>query len=441
MMQASYWDCPRLEQREHQWWDYLRGELPGLQAAGFTALWLPPVHKAASWDSMGYDPYDFYDLGEYDQKGGVPNWFGTRAQLEALIQAAHGARLQVYADLVLNHNSGADAEETNPLDGSRRWTQFTPRSNRFPRDWPCFHPSPYETWDGETFGGMPDLCHRHPRVYSELIDYGRWLLETVGFDGFRYDCVKGYGGWMIRSLQELRALRGGQVFKPFGVGECWSGTRRIVDWLDETNAWSDNPATAFDFELRWRFRDLCDTYGYSLRALVAPGTLLSERPTQAVTFVENHDVVRQAPIVQDKILAYAFILTHEGYPCVFWQDYFNWKLAAPGRPDGIDALIKAHERYAGGSTRTLYLDDDLYVMQRDGHEAMPGLLFVLNNRPEWNGCWVQSRWTQTRLTPVAWRGRNDPGTPLDQWADDTGWVNVWAPPRGYSVYVPGGVNT
>lgn len=25
-------------------------------------------------------------------------------------------------------------------------------------------------------------------------------------------------------------------------------------------------------------------------------------------------------IVNDKMLAYAFILTHEGYPCVFWQE-------------------------------------------------------------------------------------------------------------------------
>jgi hypothetical protein len=24
----------------------------------------------------------------------------------------------------------------------------------------------------------------------------------VGLDGFRYDCVKGYGGWMVRSIQE-----------------------------------------------------------------------------------------------------------------------------------------------------------------------------------------------------------------------------------------------
>ena len=39
-----------------------------------------------------------------------------------------------------------------------------------------------------------------------------------------------------------------------------------------------------------------------------------DRPAQAVTFVENHDVVRDSPIINDKLLGYAFILTHEGYP-------------------------------------------------------------------------------------------------------------------------------
>jgi hypothetical protein len=44
------------------------------------------------------------------------------------------------------------------------------------------------------------------------------------------------------------------------VGECWDSERAIDDWLDETNAWSDNSAGAFDFPLRWRLRDLCDSY-------------------------------------------------------------------------------------------------------------------------------------------------------------------------------------
>ena len=88
--------------------------------AGFTALWLPPANKAANWESMDYDPYDYYDLGEFDQKGGVPTWFGSKTELFDLIGSAHGLGLQAYADLVFNHNSGGDAQELNPIDGKSR---------------------------------------------------------------------------------------------------------------------------------------------------------------------------------------------------------------------------------------------------------------------------------------------------------------------------------
>jgi alpha-amylase len=436
MLQVFYWDCPRIENREHAWWDFVREKLPSIARAGFTSLWLPPASKAASWTSMGYDPYDYYDLGEFDQKGGMATWFGTRAALEALIGSAHAEGMQVYADMVFNHNSGADEQEVNPLDGQSRWTKFTPRSGRFARDWTCFHPSRYEERDRETFGGMPDLCHRNPHVYTELIQYCRWLLEDVGFDGFRYDCVRGFGSWMIRSIQELRALRDGVSFKPYAVAEYWDSDGVIDDWLGGTDTFSENPAGAFDFPLRWRLRDLCDAPGYSLRELAQPGVLMWDRPRDAVTFVENHDMARDTPVLHDKLMAYAFILTHEGYPCVFWQDYFNWDLAQPGTACGIEALVAAHERHAGGPTQVLHVDDDLYVMQRQGGASQGGLVLVLNNRGAWNGVGAQTRWRDVRLVPVAWHGRDDTGVPQDKWTDAAGWADLWAPPRGYVVYTP-----
>jgi alpha-amylase len=439
ILQAFYWDCPRLDHKEFQWWSHVAGQIPALRKAGFTALWIPPASKAANLEgpSMGYDPYDYYDLGDIDQKGSIDTWFGSKDDLLRLIQTAHENEMLVFADLVINHCSGGDGKEVNPLDHQERWTRFTPKSGKFFRDSKCFHPSPYETWDDGTFGDMPDLCHRDPYVYTQILEYSRWLLEDIGFDGFRYDCVKGYGGWMIRAIQELRALRDGRAFKPFGVGECWDSDRVIGDWLDETNAWSDNPAGAFDFPLRDRLKDLCDSYGYSLKNLPAGGTLLTDRPLQAVTFVENHDVARSNPITQDKILAYAFILTHEGYPCVFWQDYFNWGLGKPETPNGIAALVRIHEDHAGGPTRVLYADNDLYVMQREGIDGQKGLVLVINNRGDWwGGGRVQTRWRNTRFVPAAWSGRYDSSMPEEKRSDREGVADFWAAPRGYAVYLP-----
>jgi alpha-amylase len=435
MMQAFYWNCPDIEGKPFQWWKYLQGEVPRLAAAGFTALWLPPANKAASNGSMGYDPYDYYDLGEFDQKGSAATWFGSKADLLALIAAAHAAKMQVYADLVIDHCSGADAQEISPIDGHSRWTKFTPKSGKFPRDVNSFHPCRYESWDGGTFGDMPDLCHRNPDVYTAVLEYAEWLINTIGYDGFRLDFVKGYGGWVVRAIMELRGLHGTAAFKPFAVGECWDNSRTIEDWLGETNAWSDNPVGAFDFPLRYRLRDMCQAYGFSMRQLVAPGTVLADLTARAVTFVENHDVVRGDPIVNDKMLAYAFILTHQGYPSVFWQDYFNWGLALPGDVSGIDALMRVHEDHAGGGMQVLYCDDDLYIMQRLGWQNQSGLVFVLNNRGTWNGATVETRWPSTGFAPIAWRG-HDLGQPLPKRTGADGRADFWAPPRGYAVYVP-----
>jgi Domain of unknown function (DUF1939) len=176
--------------------------------------------------------------------------------------------------------------------------------------------------------------------------------------------------------------------------------------------------------------------GSSTFLLMTPGVLMCDRPAQAVTLVENHDVVRDTVIINDKLLAYAFILTHEGYPCVFWQDYFNWNLAQPDNQSGIAALVKVHEQNAAGSTQILFTDDNLYIMQRAGAGDQSGLVLVLNNLSTWNGTWVQTRWNNTRLVPAAWRGRDDLNVPEKKWTNESGWVNVWAPARGYVIYAP-----
>jgi alpha-amylase len=438
MLQAFYWDCPRLENKEYKWWQYVREQIPALARVGFTSLWLPPVHKAANLVgfSMGYDPYDYYDLGEFDQKGKVPTWFGTKQELLDLIETAHNHRLGVIADVVINHNSGADATEVNPLTGQERWTLFHPQSGKFPRNWECFHPSMYESWDEGTFGEMPDLSHRNPYVYAEILKIARWLVEEIGFDGFRYDYVKGYGANTITAIQEYRYMRNGQPFSPYGVAEFWGDAHDIENWANFANFSNANPVDAFDFPLREMLKALCDQYGFSLRNLSTWETVLQKEPQTAVTFVENHDLHDEGrPIVNDKLLAYSYILTHEGYPCVFWQDYFNYDLALEGTRNGIAALIQAHEKYAGGGSQMLWLDDNLYIMQRDGYDDKPGLVYVLNNHGDnWRGGLVNTRWPNTSFEPVAWWSKFDMARPIDQTTDRDGRAHFYAAPRGYAVY-------
>jgi alpha-amylase len=48
---------------------------------------------------------------------------------------------------------------------------------------------------------------------------------------------------------------------------------------------------------------------------------------------------------------------------------------------------------------------------------------------------VRTRWPNTGFVPVAWRG-HDLGQPMPKHTDADGGADFWAPPRGYTVYVP-----
>jgi len=134
------------------------------------------------------------------------------------------------------------------------------------------------------------------------------------------------------------------------------------------------------------------------------------------------------------------IPVHEGYPSVFWYDYYNNGLARAGTRNGIDALIAAHHRNAGGDSQILHVDPGLYIMQRAGlrndHVQQSGLIYVLNNLGDkWSGTTVKTKWKNQRFVPVAWDVR-DAAVPNERTTNGEGSSEFPAPPRGYVAYAP-----
>ncbi|MEK7432378.1 MAG: alpha-amylase domain-containing protein [Cyanobacteriota bacterium] len=436
ILQAFYFDCPEKENKEFEWWNFLTEQISFLKEQGFSALWLPPASKGSYVRSMGYDPYDYYDLGEFEQKGGIKTWFGSKNELLNLIKNAHDNQIQLYADIIINHNNGGDEQELNPIDNQLRWTKFNPQSKKFYRDWKCFHPSPYMFSDEGVFGEMPDFCHTNPYVTHEFIKYTRWMIEEIGFDGFRYDYVKAFTALMVRHIQEASYFRNNEEIKPYGIGEFWDTIPNIKKWLNKINCFSNNSVNAFDFPLRSRLRDLCNNNDYDLNELSQEGTILNDMTSNAVTFVENHDTDLKDPIVKDKMLAYSYILTHEGYPCIFWKDFFNYALSKIDSLDGISALIQVHENFAVGSTSILYVDKNLYIMQRNGVNETDGLIFILNNSSEEaKGNNANTKWKDTILKPIVFSYSENMNNLEETYIDPDGVGYFVAPPRGYAVYV------
>jgi glycosidase len=84
------------------------------------------AHRSAQ-DSVGYDIYDVYDLGEFPAKAGMATKYGTKDQLRAAVAAAHEHGIVTYVDAVLNHKFGADEAErfaAREVDTEDR-TQYT----------------------------------------------------------------------------------------------------------------------------------------------------------------------------------------------------------------------------------------------------------------------------------------------------------------------------
>jgi len=110
LIQFFHWYLP-----EGNLWNDAAAAAPRLAEMGVTDVWLPPATKGASGAaSVGYDAYDLFDLGEFDQKGTVATKYGTRAALEQACAALREHGLRVLHDVVFDHKMGADETERHP---------------------------------------------------------------------------------------------------------------------------------------------------------------------------------------------------------------------------------------------------------------------------------------------------------------------------------------
>lgn len=445
MMQGFYWDCP-----EYWYTNYMKPKASELRnmagGYGINRMWFPPPSKgAAGGYSMGYDVADYYDLGTYNQYGRTATRFGTQQELKDCVAAYKSYGISCMADIILNHRTGG-ASEYNPNTGGNTYTNFTGvKSGKCTWRYNEFHPSTFEQSDPGAFGGYPDVCHATGNsaghAYYDLIQWGNWLRSSTnaGFNGgWRFDYVKGIHTWYVK---DFRANTGGL----FCVGEYWDSNTSTLDW------WcGQTGSSAFDFASYYTLRDICNNTsggGHMPNLVDSSKSFAAKNGWKAVTFCGNHDTDE---ITTDKMIGYAYILTYKGYPCIWWKDYYNYGLATLGGQwgNGIKQLVWCREKLAGGGPNVRNLktnDGDVLIYEdQDGTSSSPGYIVVLNDHPSsWKGSWVQTANANLKgktLKCYAWyspvSGQNS--QPQSKYCDGNGWVETYAPPRGYAVYAPTG---
>jgi alpha-amylase len=364
------------------WWDHLAAEAKLLRKACFTALWLPPVNKGAlGLRSVGYDVFDDYDLGSKDQRGAIPTRYGSREQLQRCVAMCRANGLEVYLDLVENQRSAGAGPPCFPIYYKDAFGN--PRGGRFEKDALCFHPNVPE--DPNVFGTprIPEVSFgldlapingQPPRqVFDGLVDSADWVTRALDVQGYRIDDVKGISTDFLLPFLDSKSMAG-----KFAVGEFFDGDLELLrHWVFDSRGMRGR-TSAFDFPTRFKLAEMCNRLvSFDMASLDHAG-LAGSDPFSAVTFVENHDTDTSPslePIVRNKALAYAYILTSEGYPCVFYKDY-SVDEGCYGMKDVIDNLMWIHEHLAEGPTQERWKDRDVFAYERLGG---PHLLVGLNN--------------------------------------------------------------
>ncbi|UEG48753.1 hypothetical protein LK994_08895 [Ferruginibacter lapsinanis] len=171
VLQGFWWDYWNSNYR-YNWCSYLTDLAPRLKGLGFDAIWVPPFVKNGSGGSVGYSPFDPYDLGDKYQKGGGDGIrdstrSGTKDDLLRMIAVMHANGIEVICDAVLNHHDGAGTNsnaggidsaayslatnngyknfryvcyKTPIIDDSSRLDYFT-RAGRWPKNYTDFYPN------------------------------------------------------------------------------------------------------------------------------------------------------------------------------------------------------------------------------------------------------------------------------------------------------------
>lgn len=355
MLQGFFWDSyvdtqwANLEEQAAEMGDY------------FDLIWVPQSGNCNSTGNvMGYLPVYWFDHNSS---------FGTEEQLRSFIQTCKKYDLGVIADVVINHR--------NVLGVGGSWVDFPAETYKgvtyqlgladiCKNDDGGATAKKYEVTGandtGEGWSGARDLDHTSQNVQDNVIAYLNFLLNDLGYAGFRYDMTKGYAA-------KYTGLYNSTTKPTFSVGEYWDGYYPTVkNWIDGTKVDGVIQSASFDFPTRYAIRDACNQNNWS--KLSSKGLNgYDEYKRYSVTFVDNHDTqYRSASEPQDPVKSFveaanAYILSMPGTPCVFLQHWKQYKssikqlitlrkLAGIHNESGVKELNSSGMLYAAEVTGT-----------------------------------------------------------------------------------------
>lgn len=324
MLQGFYWNSQTVTG-----WTQLTAMAEEI-GENFTCIWLPPSASAEGGSTVGGTNVGYHPRIWNDQN----SCWGTAADLKTLVSTLHDNGVKVIADIVVNHRAGYTSWVTFPVDDFGEFGKFQLTAAHVCKDdevnTNTSAGSEYGTATGaadtgDKWDGARDLDHTSEYVQNDIKAYLKWLKSEIGYDGWRYDLVKGFAGKYVGMYNDAS--------EPYiSVGEYWDGNYDNVGaWIDATG----KKSMAFDFPSKYAvFNNGLAQGNYSNMSWIEDNT--TWRPAgmihhanyrrYAVTFVDNHDSYRDANKYTGELtIAYAVLLSQPGIPCVFYPHWSSNK--------------------------------------------------------------------------------------------------------------------
>jgi glycosidase len=280
---------------------------------------------AASPSYHGYDVSDYYR---------VEPAYGTNADFQRLVAAAHRRGIKVLVDMVLNHSSDENpwfqAALRDTASPFRSWYRFSPTVvGRGPWGGDAWRRSPVrdEYYWGVFSPRMPDLNYSTPQVREEAKKIATFWLRDMDVDGFRLDavpyiaeegtCLIGCAGTHA-FLHEYAAHVGSVKSGAYTVGEAWGNVDAQLPY------YPDQLTSYFTFEI-------ADSLLAAVRRGSTGGLLSGYFRLQDTLpayrwspFLSNHDGTRTMTALGGDIararLAATLLLTLPGLPFVYYGE-------------------------------------------------------------------------------------------------------------------------
>lgn len=330
MLQGFYWDSYSDTQ-----WTNLTSQADELSKY-FKLIWVPQSGWCNSTTDMGYYPRYWFNQNSA---------FGTEEELRTMISTFKAKGTGIIADVVVNHKNGVSkwcdfANETVKSKNTDKTYSVTWDNTGYKQI--CNNDEANTATKSEAKGkikgaadtglgdtGCRDLDHTNPTTQQNIKTYEDFLLNEMGYTGFRYDFVKGYDPKYIKMYNEASKPK-------FSVGEYWHGAVTttskegdhpfggVKDWVEATGRTS----AAFDFPMKYLIKSAFNDGNWKLLDKNLTSTLVGIEPQYAVTFIDNHDTgephVNPDPLRANVEAANAYILAMPGTPCIWishWKPY------------------------------------------------------------------------------------------------------------------------